>query len=31
VQQHWEVHTVGLLADSPGSDKVINFLVEPEP
>jgi hypothetical protein len=27
-QQHWEVHTAGLVANSTGSDKVINFLVE---
>jgi hypothetical protein len=23
VRQHWEVHTVGLVANSTGSDKVI--------
>ena len=28
VQQHWEVHTVGLVANSAGSDMVINFHVE---
>lgn len=27
VQQHWEVHTAGLVADSTGSDKVIDSLV----
>jgi hypothetical protein len=27
-QQHWEVHMAGLVANSTGSDKAINFLVE---
>jgi len=28
VQQHWEVHKVGLVANSIGPDKVINSLVD---
>lgn len=28
VQQHWEVHKVGLVANSIGSDEAINSLVE---
>jgi hypothetical protein len=28
VRRHWEVHTVGLVLNSTGFDKVINFHVD---
>ena len=28
VQQHWEVYSAGLVGNSTGSDRAINFLAE---